>query len=173
MTPANDNTPQQRPAWFDELLLKYDGFIRVRCAQIAEQCKIESEDLHHDVLLEAMERWYRYRPNGNFVAWISYVIRGCVSPPRRKMPNYQYAPASSLQPSQEFAVCVEGVLGSLQPAERNAVSMIAAGYTGEEAGVSMGISRQRVWQIVERARAKVSNDNEPKKRAKVAAKSAA
>jgi DNA-directed RNA polymerase specialized sigma24 family protein len=151
-TPANDN----RPASFDALLAKYDPFIRSKCCG--------DEDLYQDIRLLAIERWYRYRQDGNFVSWVSYLVREVISQRARKIARAEkwlpYTPPSHTEPSQEHAAGATQALGALSQAERDAVSLIATGHTGDEAGRVMGVSRQRVWQVVERGRERLAaNDN--------------
>lgn len=160
---ANENTPQPRPAWFDQLLADYDGFIRAKCREVKWD-KSEVDDLYCAVLLRAIERWYRYRRDGRFTSWITFLIREEMSlvarkgARREKWPKYsvpQYTP-----PNQEDTADINLVARSLNPVEYESIVGIALGYTGDEVGADTGITRQRVWQIVEAGRAKLAaNDN--------------
>lgn len=155
--PANDNTP--RPCWFDALLAQYDGFIRSKCATYPD-----AEDLYQAVLLRALSRWASYRPQGNFVAWIGYQIRSEVDRPRRLEKRRKewpyYAPAMATAPTQEHATDVSLALARLGESDREVITLLAIGFDGGEVGKLRGISRQRVFQIAERARERlVANDN--------------
>lgn len=159
-TPANDN----RPAWFDALLTQYKPFIEHKCGRYRPG---DSEDLYQDVMLAVIEQWGKYRHDGNFVGWLDYVIRYThyrkygVDKRRKEYPFYN--PPEQVPPSQEHAVIVADAMAKLSDNQREAVSLITMGHDGAEAGKIMGISKQRVWQLVGAARKRLAaNDNQRK-----------
>lgn len=157
-TPANDNIP--RPASFDALLAKYDGFIRAKCAAYPD-----AEDLYQSVLLRALTRWKQYRPNGKFMSWIGYQIKSQYHEPQRRAKRGEkypyYAPRVATDATQEHAADVARAVAGLPTNEREVISLLAVGFDGGEVGRFRGISRQRVFQIAERARERLvaANDN--------------
>ena len=158
MMPANDN---DRPAWFDALIVKYQPFIRSKAARLGH-----GEDLAHDVIERALERWHLFRLDGNIVGWLGYLMRNILEERRRRQrtadrnPFFHQAPA--VEPTQGHHVEIIGAIAALPRSEARAVGLLAIGLTGPEVGKVLGVSRQRVWEIANSARQKLraANDNE-------------
>lgn len=163
MTPANDNDnrQQQRPQWFDDLLAQYDGFIRAKCSAYDDH-----EDLYQDAILRVLDRWHQYRRDGNFVAWVGYHIKSVRPEQARRAKRGEkyphYIAADTREPTQDYRAEISIALGRLNEAERNTIVAVASGYTLEEAGNMMGVTKQRAFQIVQSGRAWLAaNDNDP------------
>lgn len=156
MTPANDNNNRRRPAWFDELLLKYRPFIYKRCTN-----EPDKEDLVQAVMLRALEKWHQYNPVFNFATWLSFMCRDVL---RERKPTPPGKPLQSVEPSQEYAVDIRTAMSMLTRREGRAITLVATGHSNVEAARKMRVSRQGLDGMLARARAKVANDNEPKKR---------
>jgi len=159
MTPAhaNDNTP--RPAWFDQLLLKYDPFIRKKCTG--------DEDLYQDVRLRMLERWHQFRKDGSFVAWAGYMVRGARGESarrsvRRSAKAHLQRVDTCVQPSQEHYTDINLVLESLTTVESVSLRCSAMGYEYHEIGKMRGVSKQAAAQAAKLGRARLAaNDNRP------------
>lgn len=155
-TPANDNEP--RPIWFDQLLAKYDRLIKKKCRY--------DEDLCQDTRLRAVERWHQYREDGNFVAWIDYLVRGLVQERTRKGKRrsarvYYINSNGRTEPNQEHHTDINLALDSLTPVESVSVQYSAMGYLCREIGAMRGASKQAAEQAARVGRAKLvaANDN--------------
>lgn len=149
MTPANDNTP--RPTAFDARLLAYLPALRRLAARLSK----DPEALVNDTVVWALEKHANFRPDGGFYNWLQINMRSIAQAQRKRRRVETVALErhdAATQPSQEAAVdlaCVRMRLGN-----RDAVVLArrAAGATLEEIGVDLGVTRERVRQIEERAR---------------------
>lgn len=166
MNPANDNIPADRPQWFDDLLAQYDKFIQAKCAAY-----LMHEDLYHDTLIRLMERWHQYRPDGNFMAWSSYHVRGIVAERARRdrqITGYpQYRPQVLYAPTQEISADIAKAVSLLPPQQRAVVMKTAVGFSGVEIGAEEGVTRQAINLRLAEARKVLAallpvNDNEKK-----------
>lgn len=144
--PANDN--QSRPQWFDGLLKQYDPAIRAACSGRSASF----DDLYQDVVCTALMKWQQYRPEGNFVSWIRYLVRDAA---RKHAKDSAERPTSGgdrpVNPEQECAVDLSIIARS---ADRyfGAAVLMAAGYTSAEAGRILGRSKNIVLTDAARAR---------------------
>lgn len=155
MTHANDNTP--RPAWFDQILIDYQPFIYKRC--IAEKADIDVEATAQDITLRAMEKWHQYKPTHNFATWLSFMCRDVLRAGKRKVA----VPCRVLTalPTQEYATDLSKVMDRLTKREARAVTLMATGYSKTETSKKMRLSRQGLYNVLERAKVKVTaNDNQ-------------
>lgn len=172
MQHANDDTTQQRPQWFDDLLAKYDPLIRKECRKRAG--KIPFDDLYQESYLRLIRIWKQYRPGNDlgFCTWVSYTIRSVVRDHfRKKSPDVLFTddvPDLVVAPVQEIAADVGQTMRWCKPRQREAMSLSVQGYDGREIGEMLGITRAavslRILSGRERLR-KAANDNEPKKQA--------
>lgn len=148
-----------RPASFDALLMANLPYVRAtarRCC--APQNR---EDLVNEAVATALERWQRFRPDGNMARWLAYITRE-VAKRRYNAPVVYEEPAGATQPSQEAHIDLTRAVERLAPRERHAVLGVAFGKTLAEIGAEMGgVSKQRVDQIVRvgRRRLVAANDN--------------
>lgn len=148
MTPANDNTP--RPAWFDDLLLKYRPHIVKQCAKRTT----EVEDLVQDVMLRAMARWHQYRPGqeGGFPVWLTYLVRAIHSERARKgslrtIPIQEWHDVTA-PPAQEHAADIGMALRPCTPRQRGIMMMHGQGFTCREIGAAVGLSRTWAMKLL-------------------------
>lgn len=150
--PANDNTP--RPSWFDALLLQYSPFLRKRC---------QNEETYQEVVCRAMEQWQRFRPNGNFPTWLSFIVRTVRHEATVRDSRNSTIPRQKLvqDPVQEFLVEADSATRKLSPANVTMVSMLAKGCSFVEVAAEQHVSPQavreragRVWRAM-----RAVNDN--------------
>lgn len=142
---ANDN----RPEWFDELLLRYEPFLRKHTPD---------EETYQETVCRALEQWYRFKPDGHFPTWLNYIIRHIRYEQGR---HTDAAPdmARTAPASQEDAVMVMQALDG----DNGALAMTAVGFTGAEVAAAMGVCRKTVTSRLREVRAVlVANDNEPR-----------
>lgn len=171
MNSANDNT---RPAEFDrQLALAYPRLLK-RAARFSGEPAV----LANQAMLLALTRWQTFRqtpgnPYHGFYTWLCWVMMGGASDTRRKISRRIVTVSSDAMPdlpvravraSQEAATDLPRVLAVLRPREREVLLRRAAGDKLIEIGEDMGVTRERVRQIEEGARAKVlalvaANDN--------------
>lgn len=156
--PANDNAPP-RPASFDQLLAKYDRLIRKKCKH--------NEDLCQDVRLRAIERWQSYREDGNFVAWIDFIVRGLRQEKARKDKRrnlkehlFKVSDVCIQLPSQAHHTDIGLALDSLTPTESISVQYSAMGYLCREIGEIHGIPKHAAERAARTGREWLAaNDN--------------
>ena len=154
-TPANDN--QQRPASFDAAVLEWRPLLRKLAARF-EPKRQDREDLVQETIMTALHRWASYRPEAKLSTWLMFQMRAVVQARQRK-PQVDTVGTDEIQDT----VTVPATQAALVPARRalaqlgdtrgeRALVRLAAGETGQEIADTMGISRERVRQIMNVAR---------------------
>lgn len=148
MTPANDNQP--RPSWFDALLLKYEPFMRVKCGRIAGA--LDPDEVYQEAAILCLRKWRLYDPtrdDANFVAWLGFICREAAAQIRRKSKkgesvefNEKYTDARHAD--QWTLADANRLLAFCNPEQREAIDMAAAGYSYEEIGAVVGVTKQGV-----------------------------
>lgn len=156
MIPANDNTPQPRPQWFDDLLLAHDPYIRNRIASL-EKTISKHEDIYQEVVARALERWHKFRSGGNFAGWLYWNIRDVL---REETKSSRVASGEPIlwptQPNQEHAADLALALERM-PDE---VVLSACGHSEVDIGARFGVTGPTVHYRIARAReAMAANDN--------------
>lgn len=155
---ANDNTPQRRPAWFDDLLIAHEPYIRSRIASM-EKTISKHDDIYQDVVTRALETWSAYRADGNFAGWLYWIVFKTVN---KKDKSAAHGPAyRAAEPNQEYAADLARAV-EIMPTE---VVLSAFGHSEASIGARLGLTGPAIHYRIAHARAKVVNDNEPKKRA--------
>lgn len=152
MTPANDN----RPAWFDKLLLSYSPFLRKRCIYMMPD---SAEEAYQEATCRALENWHKYRPDGSFMAWLNFIVRTIRHESAKPQPH---GPAVGAQPAtQEFAIEAHDVTKNLSPLNTKMVAMLTTGHSFVEVAKEQGVSSQAVAERARRVwKAMAANDNE-------------
>lgn len=147
----------ERPAEFDVQLLDAVPFLRYYVRRIAPAA--EHDDIIQETLAEAMRRWASYRPDGAFKHWLTYIMR-TVAHGRRRSPESAEIEAAD-EPTQEHRADIGRVLSLVPPREREVIVAHAQGYTLDEIGSAMGITKQRAHQLMlaGRKRLVAANDN--------------
>jgi len=151
-TPANDN----RPAWFDDLLVAYQPLIWKRC--LREQRPINVEETVQSVSLRAMEKWSQYHPSRNFATWLLFMCRDVIRESDLTLHNAEEYVGESTPPAQHHAAMLSDAMYPLSNREKQAVTMVAYGYTRLEIAKKLGVSITRANQLVKTARERM-NDN--------------
>lgn len=148
-----------RPASFDAMLMANLPYVRT----IARRCSLpqDREDIVNETVAVALERWSRFRPDGNMARWLGYLTTEVAGRRYAKKPT-PIAAERVTAPSQESHVDLTRAVERLAPRERHAILGVAFGKTLGEIGAEMGgVSKQRVDQIVRvgRRRLVAANDN--------------
>lgn len=157
-TPANDNRPQ----WFDDLLLAHDPYIRTRIAAL-EKNSAKHDDIYQDVVLHALANWQSYRRNGNFAGWLYWAIYDAARP-RRKIVETCSTSDGVSPPTQEHVVGITQSLQKLSPKQSEAMVLYICGHTKAEIGRRFCVSTPAIIGRLNDARARLvaANDNEKK-----------
>lgn len=153
MQAANDN----RPSWFDARLTEYSPMIN-KLANNARR-RGGADDLAQDIRLAAMERWQSYRPEDfKFGTWLAWVTRSVVSDAKIKAATKKRQPVAMAEPAsspatQEDYTDLSNILRRLSGTrDSDALMRFAMGDELPEIGADLGVSKQRVLQLIERER---------------------
>lgn len=149
---ANDNT---RPSSFDAALLKYQPGL----ARLASRLRPEDpESLLQDLNVFALSRHTNFRgdpsqPKSGFWNWLQLNMRSMAQSQRRR----SVPPKGEIttQPIQEDYAELSRTLARLTGRSGAVLTRRAMGETLEEVGNVLGVSRERVRQIENAARAKL------------------
>lgn len=153
--PANDNTP--RPGEFDARLMSYYPHLN-RLAFTLSNNKSEQEDLLQDSIAYILTNWTKFRSDGGFYNWITFMVRNVAQEKRRKvlrrakgMPttNDERAMAAvAVQPNQLDRIELGEALDSLPEGRDGEIVMRRAmGDTLAEIGEAYGVGRERARQL--------------------------
>lgn len=151
-TPANDNI---RPTSFDAALMKYQPGL----ARLASRLRPEDpESLLQDLNVFALSRHTNFRgdptqPKSGFWNWLQLNMRSMAQSERRKPvpPKGE----TTTQPIQEDYTELSRTLARLTGRSGEVLTRRAMGCTLEEIGTDLGVTRERVRQIENAARAKL------------------
>jgi RNA polymerase sigma factor (sigma-70 family) len=193
---ANDNTPQPqptaRPAWFDVRLMQYEPLMRNMAYKYRGW--LDADDVYQEAVLTVLRRWASYRGGADspgFGTWLTYQVREAAQRCRSvdskerhfdSLDDVDRATASA--PSHELSIDAELMLRKCSSAQRDVITMAAAGYDYSEIGSAHDVTKQAVQLRIIAGRNRVrsglrqanviaglvamqraANDNEPKKRA--------
>jgi DNA-directed RNA polymerase specialized sigma24 family protein len=148
----NDN----RPIWFDALLLAYEPFLRKRCIYMMPD---SAEEAYQEATCRALENWHKFRTDGSFTAWLNFIVR-TIRHESAKPVAVQTTPTT--QPAtQEFVAEAHDATRNLSPLNTKMVAMLTTGHTFVEVGKAQGVSSQAVAERARRVwKAMAANDNE-------------
>lgn len=145
---ANDNRPQ----WFDDLLLQYEPFLRRQCGLLLP----DDPDAYQEAACRALEQWYRFKRDGSFTTWLKYIVRHMRFERRNKHVITNGGCTNGKQDAtQDISLMIKE---SLDGNEMLGLSVI--GYTGREIAAMTGVCRKTVTLRLREARA--ANDNAKK-----------
>lgn len=139
---ANDN----RPAWFDELLLRYEPFLR-------KQAK--DEDTYQEATCRALDLWYRFKPDGHFPTWLNYIVKNINH--ERRQPEPIEAAERAQGATQEAIVVIKETLAA---DASGLMALVGVGYTHQEIAKARGVHKRTIRNHLNAARAAVANDND-------------
>ncbi|WP_164903082.1 sigma-70 family RNA polymerase sigma factor [Rhizobium leguminosarum] len=156
--PANDNTP--RPPEFDARLMSYYPHLRRLAGKLTNN-KAEHEDLVQDSIEHILANWQKFRPDGGFYNWITFLMRNVAQEKRRKerrrskhafMVSDERAMASvSMAPNQIDSLELRQTLAAIPEGRDGEIVMRRAmGDTLGEIGADYGVGRERARQLEER-----------------------
>lgn len=144
---ANDNRPQ----WFDDLLLQYEPFLRRQCWLLLP----DDPDAYQEAACRALEQWYRFKRDGSFTMWLKYIVRH-MRYERSRLANKVVSGPTSVpiaqNATQDLSLMIKE---SLDGNEVLGLSVI--GYNGREIAAMTGVCRKTVTLRLREARA--ANDN--------------
>ncbi|KIQ05048.1 hypothetical protein RU07_02290 [Agrobacterium tumefaciens] len=160
---ANDNHP--RPDGFDAALEKQLPVLR-RYARRLAKTSDAAEELLHEAVADILRRAHTCRME-TFKTWSNWAVYGVFSTmakartTQKRTANVVSTSAFSELPgsaksSQHESAELSSVLGLLRGREGDMTLRVAMGETLEEIGRDYGLGRERVRQLVERERARVS-----------------
>lgn len=150
--PANDNN---RPASFDAALLKYQPGL----ARLASRLRPEDpQSLVQDVNVFALSRHTNFRgdptqPKSGFWNWLQLNMRSMAQAKRQKIPDKEQESTTSA--SQEYYTDLSRTLARLTGRNGQVLTRRAMGDTLEEIGKDLGVTRERIRQIENAARAQL------------------
>lgn len=152
--PANDN----RPPEFDAAVMAYLPGLR-RFASRLEHDREIAADLVTDTIAEAFEKYENYR-GGDLWAWLRWQMRrvnnrGYVSRNRAPATVALDGADSATPASQEVCVDLSNVVSMLPGRDGVVALRHAMGDTYEEIAGDIGVTKQRVEQIVKREQRRV------------------
>jgi RNA polymerase sigma factor (sigma-70 family) len=153
-------TKPGRPAAFDARVLAYLPGLSRQAVKLGYRGE-EGKDLVTDTIILALHRWGSFREDGGMWNWLVFTMRSLSRDRRRQAkatiliaddPDGKMAARVSAAPAQEDYASLCGVLNKLAGRERDMVLRRAAGEMLEEIANDHGISKQRVQQLIDRAR---------------------
>jgi RNA polymerase sigma factor (sigma-70 family) len=149
------NPTTNRPAAFDARVAAYLPGLHAQAAYYCRQMA-DREDLVNDTVEHALKTWREFRPDGGFWWWLRSRMRQVVSQ-RKKRANSPSRkpvrlPAATEPARQEDYTAIGQILDSMPERTRSIMLHTAMGEEGPEVGARFGIGRERVRQIVLKAR---------------------
>lgn len=152
-----------RPTWYDTQLTAYRPFIRKLARKAYRR---NSEDLEQQICERAMLRWHIYDPTRyKFGTWLVQVARNCVAENRetagaqmRSAPTVSFddSHSAATPPNQLDYAELSQVLRRLSGTrDSEALIRVAMGEEMPDVANDMGVSRQRVFQLCQRERARL------------------
>lgn len=148
---------QSRPAEFDARVMQYYPHLRRLSFKLTRNVN-EQEELLHDTIAHLLENWTKFRPDGGFYNWITFMMRYLAQENRRKVRRRaNRAPtvndekamaAAATDPNQFDSAALREALSHL-PQSRDGQVLIrrAMGDTLVEIAADYGISNERARQI--------------------------
>lgn len=160
---ANDNHP--RPDGFDAALEKQLPVLRRYARRLAETSDA-AEELLHEAVADILRRAHTCRME-TFKTWSNWAVYGAYSTmakARNRLKRNACLVSTSafselpggVSSSQQESAELSEVLGLLKGRDGAMTLRVAMGETLEEIGRDYGVGRERVRQLVERERARVS-----------------
>ncbi|MDK4727442.1 sigma-70 family RNA polymerase sigma factor [Rhizobium phaseoli] len=149
-----------RPAEFDVRLMNYFPHLR-RLAHKLTNSASEREDLLQDSIAYILTNWGKFRPDGGFYNWITFMMRNVAQEKRRKerrrskhmtTTNDERAMAAvAVPPNQLDTIELREALECIPEGRDGEIVMRRAmGDTLVEIGADLGVGRERARQLEER-----------------------
>lgn len=165
--PTNANPATDRPDTFDSAVLAYLPALK-KLAHKLTNGNDEREELVQDTLAYVFDKWRNFRadptaPKSGMYNWLTLTMRSIAQAKRRRQtPAYvdlaEWHMAASLsEPArQEDIIDAETLMRRLSyTREGRMLARYAKGETLEQIGKRRKIGKERVRQLIERARARV------------------
>lgn len=163
MQPANDNTPPQRPASYDAQVVAYLPFIRKLVNR--GRRRVGAEDRIQEVVAELLEKWQVYDDRYKFGTWVALMARNVYLANRQMRQakkrqvdseGYRREYGYRSSPEQEDYAELSAVLNRLSGTrDSEALMRFAMGDELQDIGADLGVSKQRVFQLIERERGRL------------------
>ncbi|WP_312405267.1 sigma-70 family RNA polymerase sigma factor [Rhizobium sp.] len=164
MTKNIKPTKLGRPQAFDDRVVSYMPGLRGLASRLGFRGE-ERDDLVTDTMMTALHRWGSFREDGGFWNWLSLTMRACAQERRkaaRRMLTLvddgdgRYANRMALQPPQLRQIEAIETVRAIKGRDGDALVRLAMGDTLDEIGRKLGVSRERVRQICERGRSRLT-----------------
>jgi len=147
-----------RPKWYDDKLVAYMPFIRKFANRAVRNS--DSDDLAQEICASACAKWQSYNVDYGFGTWVRWMARDTLKN-RRAYTAAQMRAARevavdadshglAVAPAQESSVDLSAVLSHLSETRSGAMLVrLAMGDFLPEIGADLGISKQRVKQLID------------------------
>lgn len=157
--------PTTRPASYDQKLVDYLPFFR-RCANRLAY-NDDADEIVQDAYVDGLNRWHMYdAENYKFGTWVFQLVR-CAASNRRVKARAKKRAGVSVQiedmvghpstlPNQLDYAELSAVLRRLSGTrDSDALMRVAMGEELDDVGAGYGVSKQRVFQLCQRERARL------------------
>lgn len=164
MTKNIKPTKPGRPQAFDDRVVSYMPGLRALASRLGFRGE-ESDDLVTDTMMTALHRWGSFREDGGFWNWLSFTMRACAQERRKAARRTltivhdgdgRHAARIAMDAPQLCQIEAGETVRALKGRDGGALVRLAMGDTLEEISGTLGVSRERVRQICERERARLS-----------------
>ena len=155
-------TKNARPKEFDARIMAYVPGMRAKAAKY-RKTREGRDDLVTDTIAYCLDHWQNFRADGGLHNWIMWQMRGVVKNNGaydrvRKgvfVDSEFHIDTASTPPTQHQSAELSAALSHMTGRDGGVLLRRAMGDGLEEIGADLGISRERVRQLEERARVKV------------------
>lgn len=146
-----------RPASFDAMLTDHMSFVRFLAK--------DREDTVQDIVLAAIQKWEQYTSFYRFSTWLGFIARGVQDDANDKrlatkrtgrVVSTEHISAGILPTQLDYAELSETLRRLSGTRDSEALMRVAMGDEYHEIAKDMGVSKQRVHQLVERERARLA-----------------
>lgn len=164
MTKNTKPTKPGRPQAFDDRLVSYLPGLRALASRLGFRGE-EGTDLVSDTMMTALHRWGSFREDGGFWNWLSLTMRACAQERRKAArraiqtvddADGRYASRMAMSAPQERQIEAFETIRAMSGRDGEALARLAMGDTLEEIGQSYGVGRERIRQLCERERSRLT-----------------
>lgn len=150
----NTDAADVRPPEFDARLLSYLPYLRSLAKRLTT--RDEADDLASETVIKALSNWQKFRPDGGFVAWLRFTMRGILSNKRRVdglKTRLLAEGADSVSPPINMAALIDAKHALAAISGSDIAHRIAEGSTQRELANESGISQTTAYRHISKIRA--------------------